>query len=136
MTADGRRRLRAEQGKTYHDGAGAEHAPRGGGLAQREHGQNQPRQRRSCRLDHYPVTDALGITKSGESPKGLTAGFRTILSRVGYFGSQHHIPRDPTLAKDAEPDLKKFLEEDLKQVFMASSFKAGGEKNQPWIKHG
>ena len=81
------------------------------------------------------VTDALGITKSGESPKGLTAGFRTILSRVGYFGSQHHIPRGPTLAKDAEPDLKKFLEEDLKQVFMASSFKAGGEKNQPWIKY-
>jgi len=81
------------------------------------------------------TTDAFGITKEGKSPTTLTASLKTILARPGFFAAQHFIPRGATLAKEAEPDLKNFLEKDQKKIFEVTNLRSGGEGKDRWIRY-
>jgi outer membrane lipoprotein-sorting protein len=100
--------------------------------------------------DRLVVTDESGKTASGTTPKSLGTGFKTILARMGYFGAQWLVPRSPRLPppviggqnpaklapkEEKDPDLKKFLERDLKKDFQITDLKAFTEDGEHLLRY-
>ncbi len=85
---------------------------------------------------HLRVVDPSDEVRIGDSPKSLTNGFKTILARTGYFGAQLFVPRkDPLALARKEPDLKKFLEGDLKKKFEVLDLASGKDKDGEWLTY-
>lgn len=80
------------------------------------------------------VVDPGEDASEGKAPQTTTSGFKTLLGRAGYFGSQDLVPKG-LMAAGEDPDLARFLRKDLKKELALSGLEAARDTDGDFLKY-